>query len=99
MNENENENEIKELWFIYLVEQFEWTGYDTFDSMVVVARNETEAVSIHPLGMPIEERDKSDYYRDWPKHSYNCDATKIGMANIENTYTKPTVIIASFNAG
>lgn len=35
---------------LYLISQSQWTGYDTFDSAVVVAESEDAARDMHPRG-------------------------------------------------
>ena len=77
---------------LYLLTQDEETGYDTFDSMVVAAKSETDAKSIHPYG------DGAWGYWSgcWPKSPECVDAKFIGYA-VEGTPSG--VILSSFNAG
>jgi hypothetical protein len=80
---------------IYLLTQDEVDGYDTYDSVVVIAANEEDARNTLP-----------DTYADWLKPlSYisswatspeNVKATLIGQALPD---ASPGVVLASFNAG
>ena len=76
---------------IYLLSQTENTGYDTYDSCVVIAGNEEEAKTIIPGNF-------SDYRYVW------CNPNDVLVeyvgefkGNLENYPTR--VICASFNAG
>jgi len=77
---------------LYLLTQDVESGYDTFDSMVVAAKSETDAKSIHPYG-----DDAWGYWSGcWPKSPEGVDAKFIGYA-VEGT--PAGVILSSFNAG
>ena len=77
---------------LYLLTQNEEFGYDTYDSVVVAAKTETDAKSIHPSG-----DDAWGYWSGcWPKSPENVDAKLIGYA-VEGT--PEGVILSSFNAG
>ena len=97
---------------LYLVcQKLEWTGYDTFDSMIVAAESEDEARLIHPYG---------DYQwngADWIKDELittlegtSRTFTSSGLSEWANpddiiveligiTDKPGGVILASFNAG
>lgn len=78
--------------YLYLLTQDVESGYDTFDSVVVAAKSETDAKSIHPYG-----DDAWGYWSGcWPKSPENVDAKLIGKA-VEGAQSG--VILASFNAG
>jgi hypothetical protein len=76
---------------LYLLTQNECTGYDSFDSVVVAAKSEEDAKTIHPYG-------------EWPK-SYSggwCDSPESVTVKTIGKAVKGTergVILASFNAG
>lgn len=76
---------------LYLLTQDVETGWDTYDSVVVAAKTETDAKSIHPctiLGWGSRG--------DWPKSPESVDVKLIGKA-VKGT--PAGVILASFNAG
>lgn len=80
---------------IYLLSQIEYTGYDTYDSCVVVANTEAEAKTYDPSGGFIQ--DKHQYCCDsWPRNPDLVDCLLIGKA-IDGVGAG--VICASFNAG
>ena len=78
---------------IYLVSQDSYE-YDTFDSMVVAAKDEDEARDIHPFGMewPLWNLDVNV----WVKYE---DRDKLTVSVLGSTRLKKGVILASFNAG
>ena len=77
---------------IYLLTQNEVTGYDTYDSVVVAAKTETDAKSIHPIG----DAAWGYWTGCWPRNPENVDAELIGKA-VKGTTSG--VILSSFNAG
>lgn len=88
---------------LYLVSRTDDIGYDEYDAFVCAAENEEQALSLHPDGGTIKEF----FAEDGTHYIRNCDfewrfgkravAKYIGKA--DEKYTKPTVILASFNAG
>lgn len=77
---------------IYLLTQDDEFGYDTYDSVVVAAKTEEDAKSIHPctiLGW-------DSFGGSWPKNPESIDVKLIGKA-IKGTPSG--VILSSFNAG
>lgn len=89
-----------------------WLGYDTYDSAIVVARDEESARHIHPdsrydrqirgYNRETNRFDKSWYESDAP--SAYSDWTKPENVNVElvgttNSYVEGTVLCASYNAG
>jgi hypothetical protein len=90
---------------LYKIEQSANTGYDTYDSAIVAAENETEARYTDPGGCLFWHAEKG-WARPDGNHSYamagtwttpdNVTATLIGKA-VEGT--PRGVILASFNAG
>jgi hypothetical protein len=78
---------------IYYLYQNDVTGYDTYDSCVVVAENENEAKEIHPAWYATFGEDR----RTWTD-----DINKVGidyLGKYEGDNTEAQVICASFNAG
>jgi hypothetical protein len=79
---------------LWLISQNQTTGYDTYDSAVVVAESETEAKSIHPSGYADEW---SDRHPLWATSPNNVTARYLGENS--STFKNGDVICASFNAG
>ena len=77
---------------IYLLTQDENRGYDTYDSIVVVAKTEEEARYI----MPSNYEKFGDNYGSWATHPEAVQVSLIGKA-VKGT--EAGVILASFNAG
>jgi len=97
---------------LYLISQSVNSGYDTYDSAVVVATNELEASMIHPNrwneftyidGKGWYDNDDlmdNDYdYPDysWANHPEEVTVEYLGQAHYKLDTTK--VVCASFNAG
>jgi hypothetical protein len=76
---------------LYLLEQDVVTGYDTFDSCVVVADSEQSAKLIHPRWCSIMGEDNYT----WPDNPADVKATYLGLAEDPT----PRIVCASFNAG
>jgi hypothetical protein len=74
---------------LYLISQTEKRGYDTYDSAVVAANSEEEAVNIHPAN-----------YNHWDIYSW-CQPkdVKVELIGTAVEGTEKGVIAASFNAG
>jgi len=83
---------------IYLLTQSDNTGYDTYDSMIVQAKNEKEARIIHPNDTLNNNYNWAlDYnYNDWTNKPENVKVKLIGKT-IKSTKTK--ILLTSFNAG
>lgn len=74
---------------IYQISQDENGDYDTFNSVVVVAESAAQAKIIHPV---IKwQRGVEDVIE-----ASRVEVTLIGTTTL---YDKPTIILASFNAG
>lgn len=83
---------------IYLVSQDYNNGYDTYDSMVVVATTAEDAKKMHPSKNETWLDEESSYFDTWvpPEKVQECvKVEKIGFAD----NCKQEVILASFNAG
>jgi hypothetical protein len=80
---------------IFLLSRTGRTGYDAYDSCVVCAESEDDAINIHPSGQNIIDMVDDDYYWDWGTvDAIICE--EIGEANVNQ---ERGVICASFNAG
>jgi len=81
---------------LYLLRQKENSDYDTFDSCVVCAENETEAVNIMPDFGKGKQFEPSSAYGAWAftLSAVECEYIGIAAPNIEKG-----IVIASFNAG
>ena len=72
-----------------LVNKDDW-GYDMYDSCIVVAKNEEDAIKIHPSGLNLD--------RDvWTRNPDKISCTLIGRA--VKGLKEGNIVIASFNAG
>lgn len=78
---------------LYLLEQNQNRGYETYDSCVVVAENPEEARKIHPSG---DSNSKYGHYT-WADKPDSVFVTLVGSAS--SKLKKGTVICSSFNAG
>jgi hypothetical protein len=83
---------------LFLLEQDEQTGYDTFDSIVVAATDAGDAAEIHPYSrlFPKPNREENWESEAWASSPKNVKVTLIGTAKHD---TQRGVICASFNAG
>jgi hypothetical protein len=79
---------------LFLLTQMDNNTYDTFDSILVCAENEDDAVTIDPYGDPYVEG--ADYFTSWAKKASSIICEEIGEANDKHARG---VIIASYNAG
>jgi len=77
---------------IYLLTQSERNGWDTYDSCIVCAENETQAKKITPNGYEFEKSN----YGSWASCVEMVNCVEIGTAN---ELQKEGLILASFNAG
>jgi hypothetical protein len=88
---------------IYLLSQEVNNGYDTFDSMVVIAHNEEEAKRINPSAVYdptvwplfIEEEDYNSEYYSWARP----EDIKVILIGKALPGSKVSVVCASFNPG
>jgi hypothetical protein len=79
---------------LWLLSQDENNNYDTYDSIIVAAKTEADAIKIHPYG-----KDGWSSFAEWNVWSSkpeNVTATLIGTA-VKGT--KEGVILGSFKAG
>ena len=72
---------------LYLLRQDENEWYDTYDSCIVVAESEEEAVQISPAGVGV-----------WAPSPDHVACTLIGKA-VDNIEHDNGIVLASFNAG
>lgn len=83
---------------LYLLMQDQIVDYDTYDSIIVCAENETDAKRIGPNGEIIPEIDPENISPDyWATSAEHVDCKFIGIA--ANDIPKNSVVLASFNAG
>lgn len=82
---------------IYLIWQNENRGYDTYDSVVVVAEDEESAKRIHPNTYGENPWKDDSWGSGW---CYSPDDVKVELVGTyEGAKTEPHIILASFNAG
>ena len=97
---------------IYKIWVDKWLGYDTYDSAIVVAKDEKTARHIHPCSTPENPvkgfNTKTCYYdKPWYESDYSiscCGWTKpenvkVALVGTTDLYPEGTVLCASFNAG
>ena len=89
---------------LWLLEQDENNGYDTYDSMVVAAESEDEARHIHPNSDLLEEATAIAKGWDPWKHLIDSWATTPERVTVKLLGeaipgTKAGVVVSSFNAG
>tara|TARA_B110000914_G_scaffold212304_1_gene213138 strand:+ start:69 stop:317 length:249 start_codon:yes stop_codon:yes gene_type:complete len=80
---------------LYKISQAENTNYDTYDTLIVIAKNANDARSIHPYRDGW--RPGSATAASWASSSAYVNVTLIGKAL--NTLEEGSVVCASFNAG
>lgn len=82
---------------LYLLQQQERSGYDTYDSCVIAAETSYDAKRIHPATYQEGEWWLDKFVSSsWASHPKNVKVTYIGVAGKK---IKKGVICASFNAG
>lgn len=81
---------------LYFVTRTDDWGYDDFDSFVVAAESEENALKFHPHGKYFEE---DDYFDNGEVYQWTS-RENLKIECIGESYSKEEkVIIASFNAG
>jgi len=78
--------------YLYLLRQYENSGYDTYDSCIVCAESEDEAKRIHPSNYSTWQ----DNYRNW---AYSPESVLVELIGTAVDTLETGVVIASFNAG
>jgi len=83
---------------IYLLSQSKTTGYDTYDSAVVISNSEEEARNIHPDTFCNESNFSEEKWsgNDWCRPE---DVDVICLGKADERYVSAVVICSSFNAG
>lgn len=94
---------------IYKIWVNELLGYDTYDSVIVVAENEEAARHIHPgnaeypvggYNSETERYDKPWYESDEPIWDWTKpENVNVALVGTTDFYAEGTVLCASFNAG
>lgn len=81
---------------LYLIFRKDRTNYDEYDSFVVAAENEENALKFHPRGRYFEE---DDYFDNGEVYEWTSKEN-LKIECIGESYSKEEkVIISSFNAG
>lgn len=78
---------------LYLLKQNVLNHYDTYDSCIVCANSEEDAINIRPDG---EDWNKKIYFNEWPHNKSDIVCIEIGIANPN---LERGVVLSSFNAG
>ena len=91
---------------IYKIWVDDWLGYDTFDSAIVVAKDEESARHIHPRGeargwnRETHRYDKLWYESDEPLDSWVMpERVNVRLVGTTEIFHEGTVLCASYNAG
>ena len=79
---------------LYLLKQDANMDWDTYDSAIVCAESEEEAIKIHPNGDVFNGEWK--WNNNWAKNPSQVRCQKIGVADGS---VEKGVVLASFNAG
>ena len=83
---------------LYLISQDENSGYDTYDSAVVVAPDAEAALHCNPGGGTLDWEAR-DTVKRWTAWAYNREAVKVSLIGVAAEGVAPGVVCASFNAG
>lgn len=89
--------------YLWLISQNQNSGYDTYDSSVVVAETSDAAKWIHPRGRKFDPYESEEYFRwdyafgCWASHPDKVDVKCIGTAS--SNLKDGQVVCSSFNAG
>jgi len=84
--------------YLWLISQEENSGYETYDSAVVCAKDSSFAKTIYPGGGSIHDSDTEIHVRhEWVTDESLVSATKVGLA--EASIKEGGVVLSSFNAG
>jgi hypothetical protein len=86
---------------LYLVTQNVNNHYDTFNAMIVAAKNEKEARHIHPIGVKYQRTPGQEWYVDDEDYDDWASPEQVKVELVGNACkgTERGVILASFNAG
>ena len=87
---------------LYLVSRTETIGYDEYDAFVCAAESEEQARKMLPFDEELVREEAEENIRNLTIWEWTKDLNKIKVEYIgkaDEKYTKPTVILASFNAG
>lgn len=83
---------------LYLVKRTDEIGYDEYDAFVCAAESAEQARSMPPVDEWLTgELLSSNIIWEWTNDLNKIKVEYVGKA--DEKYTKPTVILASFNAG
>jgi hypothetical protein len=82
---------------IYHISQGINTGYDTYDSAIVIAPDEESAKRMHPNGKDTIPIAPEYHSFDWTNDPNNVKAEQIGLALPDDDCQR--VVCSSFNAG
>jgi hypothetical protein len=97
--------------YLYLIQQDEVFGYDTYDSAVVVAGSEQQAREINPSGShyrwrgewQIQNRQTKEWHEVTPCDTWSTPehvkVTMLGALNLGSNFKAGDVVCSSFNAG
>ena len=82
---------------IYVLRQDQRDSYDTYDSLVVAAKDEDSARQIHPNDGGLDPWSSES---NWGERCDSPDLVSVEyIGTYEGTKTEPHIILASYNAG
>lgn len=91
---------------IYRIWADDWLGYDTYDSAIVVAKDEESARHIHPQGAArgwnkqTNRYDKLWYESDETLDNWTMpERVSVRLVGTTDLFPEGTVLCASYNAG
>jgi len=98
---------------LYLLEQDENEGYDTYDSMIIAAKSDSDAIHLSRIeSMDYSKGKKMNWsgedtgFKNYffnnkdKKKRYNCWTKEPDIKLIANATTEPEgIVVSSFNAG
>ena len=91
---------------IYKIWVDDWLGYGTYDSAIVVAKNEEAAQFIHPNGRAHGWNEETGHYDKLWYESDDCldswtkpENVNVALVGTTDFYAEGTVLCASYNVG
>lgn len=84
---------------LFKISQSVNTSYDTFDSAIVCAENETEAQKWHPRGGILNADEKGDFNDDWSEWADRVSQVEVQHIGEASPTCPIGIVLSSYNAG